>query len=135
MAQDLVQDKDDGTVIPGTRVTVYSLVPYLLDEGASEEQIATSFGISTAQVAAARAYVLQNAPTILARHYEIEERARRGNSPELVEKMRRSHARLLSFKEWLKQREACDSQGKQGKGRFPTFDEWFARDPRATSGA
>jgi uncharacterized protein (DUF433 family) len=135
MATDLIEDRGNGPVIAGTRVTLYSLVPYFLDEAASEEGIAESSGITTAQVAAARAYVVNNAPSVLARHYELEERANRGNSPETIEKLRRSHVRLLSFKDWLRQREASNAQGAQGTVKFPTFDEWLARDPQLMSGS
>ncbi|HVT26808.1 MAG TPA: DUF433 domain-containing protein [Lacipirellulaceae bacterium] len=135
MAQSLIQDNDNGPVIAGTRVTVYSLIPYLLDEAASEESIANSFGITTAQVSAARAYVVENAPTILARHYELEERAQRGNSLETVEKLRRSHVRLLSFKEWLKEREALKAQDANSSASFPSFEEWLLLRQKTGSGA
>ena len=124
MATGLIRDR--GEVI-GTRITVYNLVPFFLDPEATEEQICRSYGLTAEQVAAARAYVLNNPGTVLARHFEIEARNEAGNPPEVVEKAIRMHSRLLTFKEWLDARERAKSQvhGAAHTG-FPTFREWLA---------
>lgn len=68
MATDLVQG---GPEIIGTRINVYHLLPYFLDPTATEAQIAALYELTIEQVAAARAYVLNNPDTVLARHLEI----------------------------------------------------------------
>lgn len=124
MSTDLIHDRGRGPEIVGTRITIYNLLPYFLDASTTETDIATLYRLSIEQIAAARAYVLNHAETVLARHREIEERLGRGNPPELVEQLKQTHARLLQYKEWRARRNKADG-ADAGAGRFPTFDEWL----------
>jgi uncharacterized protein (DUF433 family) len=136
MANDLIHDRGRGPELVGTRITVYNLLPHFLDATATEASICRLYELTPEQVAAARAYVLNNADTVLARHLEIEARMAAGNPPEIIERAQQTHAAFLSFKEWLARRRQAGAQengdespaasGRSGCGEFPTFREWLA---------
>jgi uncharacterized protein (DUF433 family) len=133
MVKDLIHDRGRGPEIIGTRITVYNLLPYLLDPAATEDYVCRLYDLNPEQVAAARAYVLNNADVVLAEHMQIEARMNAGNPPEVIEAARRTHARLVQFKEWLGAQErseaksdASQSQGNCLKSDRPTFREWVA---------
>jgi uncharacterized protein (DUF433 family) len=73
---ELIQDRGRGPEITGTRITVYNLLQSFLDPTVTEEEICRVYGLTSGQVAAARAYVLSNPETVLAEHLKIEERMR-----------------------------------------------------------
>lgn len=129
----MIHDRGRGPEIMGTRITVYNLLPYLLDPDITEDSIATLYKLTMQQVAAARAYALNNATAVLARHREIEARIAAGNPPEVVEQMKATHARLLRFKEWLARSKRSDVESQKGgsevSDRFPTFEEWLVEHP------
>ena len=127
MLNDLIHDRGRGPEIVGTRITIYNLLPYFLDAAATETEIAKLYGLTVEQVAAARAHVLNHADAVLARHREIEERLARGNPPEVVEQLKKTHAKLLQFKQWRSRRDEADVDAGQ-VGQFPTFDEWLTQD-------
>src|ERR1700675_916741 len=104
MASDLIQDRGRGPEILGTRITVYNLLSDFLDPTATEASIARIYDLTPEQVAAARAYVLNNADTVLAEHLRIEARMSAGTPPEIVEQAQKTHAAFMRFKEWLDQR-------------------------------
>jgi uncharacterized protein (DUF433 family) len=136
MANDLIHDRGRGPEIVGTRITVYNLLPDFLDATATEASICRVYDLTPEQVAAARAYVLNNPDTILARHLDIEARMDAGNPPEVIERAQKTHATFLSFKEWLAKRQQAEAQedaqqapsGGSGSNseRLPTFREWLA---------
>jgi uncharacterized protein (DUF433 family) len=135
MANDSNHDRDRGYEIVGMRINVYHLLPYFLDPIATEADICSSFGLTPQQVAAARAYVLAHAETVLAQHRKIEERIAVGNPPELVEQAKRTHELFVKFKHWLETRrdnqasaEADVRHPKESSGfttALPTFREWL----------
>lgn len=126
MAANLIHDRGRGPEIVGTRITVYNLLPYLLDASTTEAEVAELYGLSVEQIAAARAYILNHADAVLARHREIEARLARGNPPELVERLKETHARLLQFRAWrARQTAAAHAAGSQAL-QAPTFEQWFA---------
>ncbi len=132
MATDLIHDRGRGPEIVGTRITVYNLLPYFLDASVSEAELANLYELTDKQVAAARAYVLNHAETVLARHGEIERRLAAGNPPEVIEQVQRTHARFVQFKEWLASREKAEAMsrpvaGEQRASPFPAFHEWVAQ--------
>ena len=136
MSTDLIHDRGRGPEIVGTRITVYNLLPDLLEPDTTEAEICRIYELAPEQVAAARAYVLNNAEIVLGKHLEIEARMAAGNPPHLIEKMRETHATFLRFKEWLASREKADAQNRSveaasdssqnGSDRFPSFQEWVA---------
>jgi len=91
MATNLIHDRGRGPEIVGTRITVYNLLVDFLDSEMTEAQICRLYELTPEQVGAARAYILNNPDTVLARHLEIEARNAVGNPPELAERMKRTH--------------------------------------------
>jgi uncharacterized protein (DUF433 family) len=128
MSSDLIHDRGRGPELVGTRITVYNLLPYFLDSEVTETEIAKLYRLTVEQVGAARAYALNHAESVLARHREIEAWLARGNPPEVVEQLKKTHERLLQYKEWRARRDQEESAGadKGRSGRFPTFDDWLA---------
>ncbi len=105
MESDLIRDRGRGPEIVGTRITVYNLLPNFLDPAATEAYICQLYDLTPEQVAAARAYVLKHADTVLVRHLEIEVKIDLGNPPEVIERAKRTHADFVRFKNWLAERE------------------------------
>ena len=136
MTTDLIHDRGRGPEIVGTRITVYNLLPDFLDACKTEADIGRFYELTAEQVAAARAYILNNAETVVAEHLEIEARLAAENPPEVVERLRETHSTLLKFKEWLVNRESGDGRrdtaeqtgegSANGLGPFPKFKQWLA---------
>lgn len=137
MASELIHDRGRGPEIIGTRITLYNLLPHFLDATATESVICRIYELSPEQVAAARAYVLNNPDAVLARHLDIETRMAEGNPPEVIERAKQTHAAFLRFKEQLAKRRQAETQGEEkqtmsasrenGSERLPTFREWLAQ--------
>jgi uncharacterized protein (DUF433 family) len=111
MTTDLIHDQGRGPEIVGTRITVYNLIPHFLDATATEASICQTYGLTSEQVAAARAYILNHADTVLAEHLAIEARMSAGNPPEVIEQAKRTHATFQNFKDWLARRQQAADQG------------------------
>jgi len=133
MAADIIHDRGRGPEIVGTRITVFNLLPHFLDPTATEDFICRHYGLTQEQVSSARAYVLNHADTVLARHRQIEARMAEGNSPEVVAQAERTHAAFLDFKHRLAERHRVGANGGavKSEGDPPTFRKWLSeRDPR-----
>jgi uncharacterized protein (DUF433 family) len=136
MATAVIHDRGRGPEILGTRITVYNLLPDFLDPTATEAEICRLYDLTPEQVAAARAYVLNNPETVLAKHLEIEARIAVGNPPEVIERAKQTHATFLRFKEWLAARKDAEARERSAEttsgsrqtrsNGFPTFREWLA---------
>lgn len=136
MADNLIHDRGRGPEIAGTRITVYNLLPHFLDPTATEAYICRAYELTPEQVAAARAYVLNSADSVLAQHMEIEARIAAGNPPEVVERAKQTHAAFLSFRDWVAKRRRTEAQddaddassetGRADPGLLPTFRQWLA---------
>lgn len=134
MGNSLIHDRGRGPELIGTRITVYNLLPDFLDPTITESQICRVYELTPEQVAAARAYVLNNADTVIAEHLKIEARMAAGNRPEVIEKFRQTHEAFVSFRQWLSKRKADEAQQQAASsssrvrhaGTFPTFQEWLA---------
>lgn len=139
MAGNLIHDRGRGPEIVGTRITVYNLLPHFLDPTATEAYISGLYDLTSEQVAAARAYVLNNPDTVLARHVEIEARIAAGNPQDVTERAKQTHASFVNFKQWLADRQ-CDLEdhptgaaprnAQTGSRPIPTFREWLAERER-----
>jgi uncharacterized protein (DUF433 family) len=134
METSLIHDRGRGPEIVGTRITVYNLMPHLLDPTATEESICRRYDLTLDQVAAARAYVLNHADTVLAKYAEIEDRLGVGNPPEVIEQAKKTHERFQSFKRWLAARNASTTADEDARNArepehaapsFPSFREWL----------
>lgn len=144
MATDLIDDRGRGPEIVGTRITVYNLLPHFLDAAETEASICRVYQLTAEQVAAARAFVLNNPDTILAEHLKIEARMAAGNPPEVIEQATRTRASFLRFRDWLAEREKAaalehtaeaPSEGvRADSDPFPTFREWLAGQESRSAG-
>jgi uncharacterized protein (DUF433 family) len=120
MTSDLIHDRGRGPEIIGTRITVYNLLLDFLDPTATESDICRLYELTPEQVAAARAYVLNNPDTVLAKHLEIEARMAAGNPPEVIEQAKYTHETFLRFREWLTEREHEEAQEQTTESLRPT---------------
>jgi len=144
MPADLIHDRGRGPEIVGTRITVYNLLPYFLDPTATEAHICRMCALRPEQVAAARAYVLNNPDTVLAKHLELEARMNAGNQPDVIEQAKRTHAAFLRFKDSLAKQQAETPQeisnlatkpSASGIDTVPAFREWVAeKESRSAEG-
>ena len=134
MTSELIHDRGRGPEIRGTRITVYNLLTHFLDPTMTEARICIVNDLKPEQVAAARAYVLNHADTVLAEHLRIEERIASEAEPRDAEQARRAKATFVRFKEWLAQREEADRErvveappngNPEHSTRLPTFREWL----------
>jgi uncharacterized protein (DUF433 family) len=134
MGTELIGDRGRGPEIVGTRITVYNLLTHFLDATVTEASIARLYDLTPEQVAAARAYILTHADTVLAEHLRIEERIAEGNSPAVIQQAQQTRANFQRFQEWLAQRDRAAAEvpptavaDRTTPSRFPTFREWFAQ--------
>ena len=152
MTSALIHDRGRGPELIGTRITVYNLLTHFLDPTMTEARICIVNDLTPEQVAAARAYVLNHADTVLAEHLRIEERiaadieriASEAPSRD-AEQARGAKATFLKFKEWLAQRKAADrewpdddptNESPNGANRFPSFKGWLGeQEARLGSGS
>lgn len=138
MTTELIHDRGRGPEIIGTRITVYNLLTHFLDPTMTEARICIVNDLTPEQVAAARAYVLNHADTVLAEHLRIEERIaadieRIASEAGDADRARRGKETFAKFKEWLAGREAEESgrssdspEGEESlAGRLPPFREWL----------
>lgn len=135
MTTNLLHDRGRGPEIVGTRITVYNLLPYFLDPTVTEEYVATLYDLTLEQVAAARAYALNNSDAVLATHRKIEARLAAGNPPEVVEQAKQTHALFANFQRSLAERKRAErnvpdnGSGVASGGRLPDFQEWVSLQP------
>ena len=128
MENEYIHDRNRGPEIVGTRITVYNLLPHLLDPTSTEGQLCDEYDLTPKQVAAARAYILNHYEAVMAEHRRIQSRFDAGNPPEVLEQVRDVRSRLKPFREWLAEKQSATTP-------FPTFREWFAaREGVATAG-
>ncbi len=137
MSTELLHDRGRGPELIGTRIAIYNLLPHFLEPLATEEYICRMCSLSRRSRSAHRAYVLNNFETVMAVHRRIEARIAAGNPPEVIEQGKRTHERLIRFKEWLAQRDrlaaqqkAIDSTSQQSPAHpvpFPTFEDYLSQ--------
>jgi uncharacterized protein (DUF433 family) len=94
-----IVDRGDGPKINGTRITVYTILEYLIGAW-SKERIAELLNLNEAQVQAAIDYIEEHDLEVLRTYVKILERIRRGNPPEIQAKIDegRGKARELSLR-------------------------------------
>jgi uncharacterized protein (DUF433 family) len=144
METQLIHDRGRGPEIEGTRITIDNLLPHFLDPGATEASICRRYDLTPEQVAAARAYVLNQPDLVLGGYLDVEAKMDSRNPPEVLEKAEKARAALLSFKEWLTRREIAAAEDRVAEGeaegaqpnsrRSPTFKEWLAEQESLSGG-
>jgi len=125
MINELIHDRGRGPEIVGTRITIYNLLSDFLDPTTTEAEICSMYELTPKQVAAARAYIFNNADMVLARHLEIEARMEAGNPPEVIERAIQTKASFMNFKDWLAKRQQWDTTTPSTQ--IPTFREWLSQ--------
>ena len=115
MTSDLIRDRGRGPELLGTRITVYDLLIHFLQPADTEAFICKLYDLTPEQVAAARAYILNNLETVLAGHLKIEARIAAGNPPEVIEQAEKTHETFSRFKEWIDHREKSTAEENAGE--------------------
>ena len=136
METQFVDGQGGGAKIAETRISVYDLLPHFMDPSTTEAQICRLYEMAPEQVAAARAYILNNLDAVLSKHLEIEKWPAAENPPEVIAKTEQTRATLLKFKDWLVEREkekttdsAAEVSLKVGEAKstpLPSFKDWLA---------
>ena len=104
-------DRGRGPEIAGTRITVYDILDYY-GQNWHHTTIAAHFGISSAEVLTAIAYIEAHKAEVMAEYQVILDRCARGNPPELQAKLDAIHAKyeplwadkIARTEEWLRER-------------------------------
>jgi uncharacterized protein (DUF433 family) len=113
-SEEVIIDRGRGPEIKGTRITVYSILDYVL-EGWHPHRIATFFRIGSRQVEAAIDYIEQHRTEVMADYQKILDRAARGNPPELQAKLDANHERFLELVAKIRQLEEADPEARREK--------------------
>lgn len=111
---EFIHDRGRGPEIKGTRITVYSILDYLLAAW-HPDRIAVWFRLSSDQVRAAIDYINDHKAQVIAEYAKILERCERGNPPELRAKLEEGHQRFQLLKAKLQQIQESDPDIRQAK--------------------
>jgi uncharacterized protein (DUF433 family) len=113
-SDEVIIDRGRGPEIKGTRITVYSILDYII-EGWHPHRIADFFRITSAEVEAAWDYIREHTLEVLREYVKILERAEQGNPPELQAKIDAGHRRFQEFVAKVRQIEATDPEARQAR--------------------
>lgn len=111
---EIIHDRGRGPEIKGTRITVYSILDYLLAAW-HPDRIAAWFRLSSDQVRAAIDYINDHKTKVMVHYAKILERCERGNPPELQAKLDESHRRFQVLKSKIQQIEDTDPEVRKVK--------------------
>lgn len=111
----IIIDRGSGPGIAGTRITVYSVLDWVL-EGWHASRIAAFFRISSQQVEAAMKYIQDHKLEVISAYAEILERCARGNPPELKARLAKYKGKARRLREKLRQ-EKLQGAGHGGNSR------------------
>lgn len=104
-----------GPELSTIRITVYDIIPYM-QRGYDSAGIAEAFGISLAEVEALQCYIEEHREEVMEENRKIEERIARGNPPEIEEKRKQSHAKLLALCEELRRKRSKEAANDGNSG-------------------
>jgi hypothetical protein len=105
-------DRGRGPELEGTRITIFTLLPYF-DDHWNNASIARLFELRSDHVAAMRKYYASHREAVLADNAKIMERFARGNSPEVEARTAISIAKLRKLKAELRRKRHRDANGKR----------------------
>jgi uncharacterized protein (DUF433 family) len=94
--QQFIDDRGRGPEIKGTRITVYSILDFVI-EGWHPERIAEFFRVHPEEVEAAWDYIRAHTLDVLREYVKMLERSERGNPPELQAKLDARHDQFLQL--------------------------------------
>jgi uncharacterized protein (DUF433 family) len=110
-------DRGRGPEIEGTRITVYDILDYYL-ENWHHTAIAVTLRLSSAQVLTAIRYIEEHKEEVMASYQKILERCARGNPPEVQAKLDAIHAKyqvLWADRLARMEKGAEDHEGNSGR--------------------
>jgi uncharacterized protein (DUF433 family) len=110
----IIHDRGRGPEIRGTRITVYTILDYLLHAW-PPDRIAAELRVSSRQVEAAVDYVNEHKLEVMRQYLAILERCARGNPPELQAKLDSGHARFLELVAKIRQVSDTDPETRRAK--------------------
>jgi uncharacterized protein (DUF433 family) len=113
-----IHDRGRGPAIKGTRITVYSIVDYMI-EGWHCERIADFLRLHPEEVQAAMDYVREHTLEVLREYVKILERCERGNPPELQAKLDANHEQ---FEQLMSEIKVAQARGEKNIGHL--IDEY-----------
>ncbi len=96
MGEPRVVDRGDGPKIEGTRITVYTVLEYLR-AGRTRDWIAAMLNLSSRQVEAAMDYIRDHSTEVNAEYEKILARIRKGNPPEVEERLQANREKLKAY--------------------------------------
>ena len=97
----LIRDRGRGPELVNSRITVFDLLPNLLDPQQTDADILARYpSIDATQFAAVRAYALEFAETLLPRQRAWEARPEPRNPPEVEAAFDRGAHRIADFQRW-----------------------------------
>ncbi len=110
----VIHDRGRGPEIKGTRITVYTILDYLLHAW-PPDRIAAELRITARQVEAAVEHINEHKLDVMQQYLTILERCARGNPPELQAKLDAGHARFQELVAKIRQIPDTDPQVKRAK--------------------
>ncbi len=113
---EFIHDRGRGPEIKGTRITVYSVLDYLL-LGWHCERIADFFQLHPQEVQAAMEYVREHTLEVLREYVKMLERDAQGNPPELQARLAASHGKARKLAKRLRQRNLEKEHARSPSGR------------------
>ena len=120
----LIHDRGRGPELVGTRITVFDLLPSLMDPDRTDADILAWYpAIDARQLAAARAYALEYAERLLPEQREWEARPEPTNPPEVAESLKETRERMRQYHRYLFEKRLAE---RQGRPTPPPFREWLA---------
>lgn len=103
--EEFIHDRGRGPEIKGTRITVFTVLEYLI--GAfSQAEIADLLGLTAEQTQAAIDYIDEHDLEVLRDYVRILERIRQGNPPELQAKLDANHEKFQELLREIKEAKA-----------------------------
>lgn len=132
-------DRGRGPELRTCRITVYDLVPYLLDPYYGDEiPLAAWPSVRPEELAALKAYIAEHRDAVMAKHYEIESRITREwaaqNTPENLANWAETRRRTDAFRTWIEYRKLEGTLPPAGE-RLAAFRAWWEAVQHAQAGA
>jgi uncharacterized protein (DUF433 family) len=128
MKHPLIHDRGRGPELVGTRITVYDLIPYLLDPYYSDDiPLAAWPSVTPEGLAALKAYIADHRDEVMAKHWEIESRVIREwaaqCTPENLARWHETGQWMEEFRAWIAERQEDGTLPPAGERRA-AFEAW-----------
>ena len=121
----LIRDRGRGPELVNSRITVFDLLPNLMDPARTDAEILAWYPtIDRTQLAAVRAYALEYAERLLPEQREWEARPEPRNPPEVAAQRVETRERFRLFREWV---DGGGTVGPTQRDTFARFRAWLAR--------